>query len=162
MSDSYYDVAQICENGHVVNSSAREFPTSNSPFCATCGAKTIMACPSCAAPIRGYYHVPDVISFDHYTAPAFCHQCGTPFPWTDAALAAASELAGVLEGLSEQEREELKKTLGDLVRETPRTRVAETKFKSIMRKARKDGYDAMKSVLTDVLSETVKKTLFGA
>ena len=38
MDDSYYDVAQICENGHVANSRAHDYPNSNQDHCDKCGA----------------------------------------------------------------------------------------------------------------------------
>lgn len=161
MSDSYYDVAQICQNGHVINSMAHDYPNCNQDHCHRCGARTIAACPSCMTDIRGYYHVPGVIGFDHYAAPAFCQKCGKPFPWTVAGISAAEVLADELEGLTEEERQSLKKSLHDLIRETPNTRVAETRFKRLMRKAGKEGYESMRSILTDIVSETVRKTVFG-
>ena len=161
MSDSNYDVAQICENGHVANSMARDYPDSNQDHCDKCGAPTIMACPSCQTMIRGFYHIPFNLSPAKYAAPAFCYKCGKPFPWTASRLRAAEDLADELEGLTSDERESLKKSLHDLVRETPSTRVAETRFKKIMRRAGKDGYEGMRSLLTDIVSETVRKTLFG-
>jgi hypothetical protein len=106
--------------------------------------------------------VPGVIGFSDYTAPSFCYKCGEPFPWTIAALKAAEELSDELDGLNDDERESLKKSLNELVRETPSTRVAETRFKRIMKKVGKDGYESMQSILTDIVSETVRKTIFGA
>jgi hypothetical protein len=161
MDDSYYDVAQICLSGHVANSMARDYPTSNQPFCEKCGERTTTACPACNTNIRGHYHVPGVIGMFGYTAPAFCFKCGKPFPWTASALDAARELADILEGLSHEDRDELKKSLDDLVREGPRTAVEETRFKRVMRKAGAEGAGAMRSILTDIVSETVRKTLFG-
>ena len=161
MSDSYYDVAQICENGHVTNSMAHDYPNSNQSHCDKCGAPTIMACPSCQTAIRGFHHVPGIIGLANYDAPAFCYKCGKPFPWTAARLRAAENLADELDGLTSDDRESLKKSLHDLVRETPSTRVAETRFKKIMRKAGKDGYEGMQSLLTDIVSEVVRKTIFG-
>ncbi|NIO38798.1 MAG: DUF2321 domain-containing protein [Burkholderiales bacterium] len=161
MSDSYYDLAQICQNGHVINSMARDYPNSNQDHCDRCGAPTIMACPSCNTGIRGYYHVPGVFGVDRYTAPAFCYKCGEPFPWTASGLIAAEALTEELEGLTNDERQSLKKSLNDLIRETPNTRVAETRFKRLMKKVGKDGYESMRSILTDIVSETVRKTLFG-
>ena len=160
MSDSYYDVAQICENGHVANSMARDYPDINQDHCDKCGAPTIMACPSCQTEIRGFYHVPGFIGFTNYDAPAFCYKCGKPFPWTDARLRAAEDLADELAGLTSDERESLKKSLHHLIRETPGTPVAETRFKKIMRKAGKDGYEGMRSLLTDVVSDVVRKAIF--
>ena len=161
MSDSYYDVAQICENGHVANSMAHDHPDINQDHCHKCGAPTIMGCPSCQTAIRGYYHVPGIIDIDDYAAPAFCYKCGKPFPWTDARLRAAKDLADELDDLTSDQRESLKKSLDDLVRETPSTRVAETRFKKIMRKAGTDSYEGMRSLLKDIVSETVRKTIFG-
>jgi hypothetical protein len=161
MSDSYYDVAQVCINGHVVNSSARDYPDLNAPHCEKCGAKTITVCPACQTSIRGYYHVPGVLGVGGYTPPAFCYQCGTAFPWSATALQAAKELADELDSLNAEEREQLKQSLDQLVRTTPQTPVAEARFKRIMKKAGKEGVDAMRSVLTAILSETVRKTLFG-
>ena len=162
MSDNHYDVAQICENGHVANSMARDHAASNQDHCDKCGAPTIMACPfpSCQTAIRGFYHSGVIGLFDEYAAPRFCYKCGKPFPWTDAALRAAQELADELDGLTSDERETLKKSLNELVRETPSTRVAETRFKKIMRKVGKEGYEGMRSLLTDFVSETVRKTIF--
>ena len=45
MDDSHYDLAQICENGHTVNSMARDYPTSNQDFCDKCGTPTMTQCP---------------------------------------------------------------------------------------------------------------------
>ena len=161
MSDSYYDVAQICENGHVANSSAHDYPDSNQEHCDKCGSPTIMDCPSCQTAIRGFYHVPGVIGVFGYDAPAFCYKCGEPFPWTAAALRAAVELADEFDGLTDGERGVLKKSLPELVRETPNTHVAETRFKKIMRKVGKEGCEGMRSLLTDIVSETVRKTIFS-
>src|SRR6185437_11226545 len=109
--DSHYDRALICRNGHVVNSMARDYPSSNSPYCASCGEPTISKCPNCNTDIRGYYHVPGVIGFDHYNAPAFCHQCGKLFPWTQAALSAAKELINTFDTISGEEKVSLEGAL---------------------------------------------------
>ena len=91
----------------------------------------------------------------------FATNAGKPFPWTDARLRAAKDLADELDDLTSDQRESLKKSLDDLVRETPSARVAETRFKKIMRKAGRDGYEGMRSLLKDIVSETVRKTIFG-
>ena len=161
MSDSHYDVAQICENGHVTNAMASSSPASNQDHCDKCGAPTIMDCPSCKTAIRGFDMSGALDFSSKYNAPAFCYNCGNPFPWTDAGLRAAQELADELDNLTNDERETLKKSLNELVRETPSTRVAETRFKTIMRKVGKEGYEGMRSLLTSIVSETVRKTIFG-
>ena len=163
MSDAHYDVAQICENGHVANDRAQDYPAHNQDHCDRCGAPTIMVCPSCQAAIRGHYHVSGIIGFasEDYAVPAFCYKCGQPFPWTAAGLRAAEDLADELDGLTSNDRESLKKSLPDLVRDTSSTRVAETRVKKIMRKVGKDGYESMRSILTNIVSEVVRKAIFG-
>ena len=161
MGDSYYDVAQICLNGHVVNSMARDYPKSNQDYCSDCGEKTITNCPSCNESIRGYYHVPGVLGGFDYSAPSYCYNCGNPFPWTVSGIEAASELADELIGLTDEEKAQLKLSLPELVKNGPKTVVAESRFKRIMKKAGKESFEGMKSILTDIVSETVKKSLFG-
>jgi len=156
-----YHIAQICKNGHVINTSADRYPESNQDYCAKCGAPTIMRCEDCRAPIRGYYEVPGVIGFFEYERPSFCYKCGSPYPWTRSALQGARELAQTLDGLSAGEIQELQKSLEDIVRETPRAKVAETRFKRIMKKVGSDGYEAMRDILTSIVSEAVRKSLFG-
>lgn len=160
--DSYYDVAQICSNGHVINSMTRFSPDQNQIFCDRCGAKTITKCESCGTPIRGYYHIPGALGGFDYKPPAFCFQCGKPFSWTTQALQAASDLADTFDHLNAGEREALKDTLPDLVNDTPRSVVAQSRFKALFTKVGKDGYDSMKAILVNVLSEAVRKQMFGA
>ena len=162
MTDSYYDTAQVCLNGHVVSSFAASQPQSNQNFCAQCGAQTITACQSCNTPIRGHYHVSGVIGFFDYNKPAYCYNCGKPFPWTVASLAAASDLVDDLDTLSQEEKQQLKDSFPDLVRDTPRTVVAEGRFKRLTKKAGSEAVGAIRSVLIDVVSEAVKKSIFGA
>lgn len=118
----YYDVAQICLNGHVINRTSQRNPEFNKKFCDQCGAETISACPECNAPLQGEYHVAGVADLSLHWPPAdsFCHNCGKPYPWTQARLEAAEEFADILGDIPEKEREKLKQSLTDLVADTPR------------------------------------------
>lgn len=156
-----YDVAQICINGHLVNSSSHSMPQFNEKFCKKCGAETITQCPTCKENIRGYYYSPGVVSLAEESIPSFCHNCGKSYPWTESSLKAAQELADELTELSDEDKNLLKKSLPDLIRETPNTKVAETRFKKVMLKAKKESVDAMRSILVDIISETIKKSIFG-
>jgi hypothetical protein len=122
-----------------------------------------MECENCRTPIRGKYHVPGVVDLTGYEPPipTFCHECGKPYPWTTSRLTAAKELADEFDELDVEERDKLKSSLDDLVRDSPRTEVAATRFKKIAGKLGRSSYEAIKSVATDVLSETAKKLLFG-
>ena len=156
-----YDVAQICRNGHVITSSYNRLPQFRQPFCDKCGGPTINECPACKKPIRGEYFTPDVFALGgEWPAPAFCLYCGRAFPWTQARLDAARALADETEGLNDEERALLKKSLNDLVSDTPNTPLAAQRFKRLVAKAGKGVADTFHKVLVDVLSEAAKKLIW--
>lgn len=94
-----YDQALICENGHVATSMLQRAPEHDAPFCDKCGAPTLRQCKHCENPIRGYYFSGAVGA--PYRRPAYCIQCGKPFPWTEASLEVGRELLDELEGLGQ-------------------------------------------------------------
>ena len=73
---------------------------------------------------------------------------------------AARELAGELEGLTDGDRKIFNENLDDMVRETPRTAVAISRFRKMMVKVGKCGADAFRNLLVDVLSEAVRKQIW--
>jgi len=151
-----YDVAQICLNGHVVNSTFQQLPKHSSPFCGQCGAATITQCPSCKADIRG--HLRGVMGF--FRPASYCLNCGKPYPWTESKLRAARELAGELENLTVEEKEALAKSIDDIVFDSPRAALGATRFRKIMIKVGKEGASALKTMLVDIVSEAAKKTIW--
>ncbi|MDA8190066.1 MAG: DUF2321 domain-containing protein [Gammaproteobacteria bacterium] len=159
---SQYDTAQICLNGHVVNAYTRLDSGSNQDHCGECGESTVTACATCKTAIRGPL-MPSADFFDAspYPVPSYCHKCGTPFPWTQRRLEATRALADEFEGLTLEEREQLTGALPSLFVDTPKTGAAEFTFKRLMRKVGKEGSDAMRRILIDVVSEAVRKSLFG-
>lgn len=156
-----YDVMQVCLNGHVITSTARSSPELRKNFCSRCGAATIAECPGCQSFIRGRYQVSGIVDLTPgpSTPPAFCHACGKPYPWTEAALEAARELIDLEDNISAKEREALKADLSALLTNTPRTQIAATKFKLFIAKAGKPVADALYQFIIDFASETAKKLL---
>lgn len=155
-----YDIAQICLNGHVINDSFQDSPGLNKDFCPDCGNKTIIKCLHCDHYINGGLH--SEYSFSSLEeAPKFCSKCGQAYPWTEEKLKAANELADLLDELSEEERNQLKISLDDLVKDGPRTVVATTKFKRILSKTGPEIVSGFREILVDVVSETVKKSIWG-
>jgi hypothetical protein len=73
-----------------------------------------------------------VLSLSTFHPPSFCIECGVAYPWTEAALHAALELADEADDLSSDEKEQLKGTFNDLISETPRTAVATTRIKRLV------------------------------
>lgn len=160
MSGAYYDVAQVCLNGQVVNDTSQENPQMNQDYCSNCGERTITVCCNCSEPVRGFLHIPGVVYSD-YARPSFCHNCGEPYPWTERKLEAANELAQELDELTSKEKDRLSGTLPDIVSETPKTTVAATRFKRLVAKVGGMAGEAFKDILSDIASETAKKMIWG-
>ncbi|MFC0417747.1 DUF2321 domain-containing protein [Cytobacillus solani] len=158
---SSFDIAQICLNGHVINDTYVKYPETNQKYCDKCGEKTIISCQNCHTDIRGYQYFENVIRMSMVEPPSFCHECGKPYPWTEEKMAAAMELADLLDELTEQEKDDLKKSLDELVKDGPRTVVAATKFKRILSKTGPEIATGFKDILVAVVSETVKKSIWG-
>ena len=95
-----------------------------------------------------------------YPRPSFCIHCGQAYPWTEGALQAAKSLADELEELSNEEKEAMKTSIEELVKDTPNTAVAATRFRRLMTKAGKSAAVAFERILIEVMSETAKKIIY--
>jgi hypothetical protein len=153
-----YDVAQICLNGHVINSYSTDNPENNEKFCNRCGAPTITNCQKCNATIRGNSldGFPDL----HFAAPKFCSNCGNPYPWTQARLTAATEVIKDIKNIDESEKEILVTSITDLVKNTPSTPLAAERIKKILAKVGTTTASILRDILVDVLSEATRKAIF--
>ncbi|REG90246.1 DUF2321 domain-containing protein [Flavobacterium aquicola] len=80
---SFYDVMQVCVNGHLITDNYYTSPEFRKSFCTSCGEKTITTCPNCNKELKGDYHVPGVVdlSFSRTPVPEICEYCGKDFPW---------------------------------------------------------------------------------
>lgn len=156
-----YYTAQICLNGHVITDSANTSAELQEKFCSKCGAETIMQCLNCNADIRGYYFIPGFLDFiSNYEKPLFCYNCGKPYPWTTEILEAAKELIELDTNLNQGDKKILNNDLNNIVLETPRTQAAITRFKAITKKALSTTTEGLKQILIDIVSETVKKSIW--
>ncbi len=178
MTDGWYDTAQICINGHTVNLMSVSRPEHNRKFCDRCGEPTITKCQNCDVSINGFYHEgtadefdiegmieeivnpPPNITHDYTAVKSFCPHCGNPYPWTEAKLKAAKEYSDELENLSPEERDLLKKSIDDIVRETPQAPVAVSRFKRLVAKAGPVAADIYREILLPLLSEAIKKSIW--
>jgi len=157
-----YRVAQVCLNGHVATRAADEHPQFKETHCSQCGEITIMSCQSCKAPIRGEYDVQGVVSIGfEYHPPAFCHNCGSSFPWTERKIASAVELVGISTDFSDQEIEQFRNDLNDLAKDTPRSPVASFRFKQVMSKVSKSVSSGVKDIVINLISEQAKRNIWG-
>jgi hypothetical protein len=153
-----YDNAQVCEKGHVITRFADTRQHHLKNFCDVCGAPTIRTCPKCSKKIQGHYH--GGAPHTGKPAPAFCHECGAPYPWTQLRMDAAKQLADEDAGFSPEETEQFVKSLESIVGQSPDAALATSRFKKLMTKAGGPVSKALRDILVDVLSEAVKKTIW--
>ena len=153
----YYTNATICLKGHVSSSSNANYRK----FCKECGEYTISNCSNCQSAIQGYYYVPGFLDAYDCDAPNYCHECGNAYPWTEKILNNAIELVSLDEQLSEEHRSIIKNAIPDLIIDSPTTPVAQAKYKKYMSQATDYVQESARNLLIDVVSETVKKSLFN-
>lgn len=155
----HYATAQVCLNGHAITGDI-SLSEGLEKFCSTCGAKTITACPSCHAPIRGKYVEPSVFFLSSYTSPAYCHECGKPFPWTESALSAATELVEDMEELNGDDQEKFKKSIMDIAFESPRTSLAANRIAKYLRRVTPATQEAFKTIMYGIATEAAKRLIW--
>lgn len=181
----HFATAQICNNGHIVNIDTDNHPECNRNFCPECGMKTIIACPSCNAPIKGLHfktetyqttrpgvyvlgqsrvkttsqNVP-VNPDDIFNVPAYCHNCGQPYPWTESLLQEADTIIDSFDELTEEQRKLLKDKFPDLLTETPRTISSALTFSKLINGLTSVGSAVGKGFLVSLLEKHIPETLF--
>ena len=155
-----YDIAQICLNGHVTNGSTQHMPEFSKAFCDNCGEATITICPECKNPIRGEYWGGS-ISLESMKAPKFCINCGKPFEWTKRKIDSAKELATLSDGFTEADIKDFQNSIENIVSNSPNIEVAKVKYLKYIKKAGVAVSNGLKDILVDIVSETVKKTIWG-
>jgi len=122
-----HEVAQICENGHLINDHAGSRQAYNQNACCKCGKPTHTCCPDCRTYIPGCKHEVRQISSstnpndrqaktysvvtcqkEPYVVPLYCLNCGKPYPWTEATL---NEIAEIIDMAEEGELDEVDKAI---------------------------------------------------
>jgi len=157
----YYEVAQVCLDGHMITNRYNRNLELRKRFCDKCGAETIHQCRSCNTPIQGKYIVEGavVLGSGPGSPPSYCHNCGKSYPWTERRLETARYLIEEADELNE-EKEELVSSLPDLVNDTPRTASAAARLRKALSKVGEHTALALKEIFIEIASETAKKLLF--
>jgi hypothetical protein len=160
--EAWFDEAQVCLNGHLINSQVRLTPYLSQPYCEKCGAPTITSCTKCGTPIRGAFHEPGIFIIQELTVPAYCLGCGSAYPWTLQRLEAARSLADELQTLKPAQREALKRSIDELVHETPHSQAAALQFKRLLAQAGTEAANGMKEILVSIVTESVRRAIWGS
>jgi len=150
---SGFDVMQVCLNGHRITDGVASMPQFRKAFCAECGAKTIMDCPGCHAPLQGPLQQPRRAFPRETSVPNNCQGCGTVYPWRQDAIASAIEILRMQ--LEEQDAAEIAELVPAIAIETSKTHLAALKLK-LKRLMSKPAYDVAIKVVGDVAAATAK------
>jgi hypothetical protein len=154
----YYQNATICLNGHVSSSNSADY----TKHCKVCGESTISNCQSCNTSIQGRYRYTGVAVLGNtYSKPNYCHNCGEPYPWTARVIENAIEILALDEDLAPEHKELVKLALPDLLVEKPSTNVAVAKYNKYIPQTQSFIKDGLKNILIDIVSEPIKKSLWG-
>jgi hypothetical protein len=165
----FYDVAQICLNGHVINMLAKNDPIHNKDFCPKCGSQTIKNCLNCQNEISGHYYTtlqnwvtgkPSIKPIGRFVLPLFCPKCGVLFPWTEKKIEVSKNIIFELSNLTQEEKDLFAKSVDDIIKDTPETVYSSRIIKRILPKLDKEMLRDMRKILGDLASETAKKILF--
>jgi hypothetical protein len=157
--DSYYfDEALICENAHVINSAKKQFPDDNKDFCPNCGRKSLDKCLKCGTPFQGQKFIGNGQLAANFRLQSFCYKCGNALPWTEKVVENACFIAS--EFMDEHEQEELRKSIDEVIRQTPFSEVAARKIKKLVPKIANGAGTTFRNILTTILSETLKKIIW--
>lgn len=175
----YYDTAQICINGDLINKHVKASPSLNKNFCDVCGAKVISECPECQSPIKGCHHIEihlkDSINWEtneiipeiethcqqhEYVIPSYCDNCGAPYPWIQQRLDYAKELIAEMNELTSEEQEKFNNSLPKILIETPQTPLAANRIHTYLAKIKPIGKEAIKQLFFDVTIEAAKKMIW--
>lgn len=146
-----YKTAKICLNGHMI-SDDYQFAKDYDKYCTLCGAENITCCQYCNAPIHGYYdyEVPGYVGpAEVAPVPAYCHNCGKPYPWTEAFLKTADEMVDMFDELSTEQKQQLKETFPNLIVETPQSNLAALRAAKLINGLTSFGKDIFVKLLQD-------------
>lgn len=162
-----WDVAQICREGHVANSTVHHCPEACDIRCEDCGKETLTKCPNQHA-IRGMYinedNQPDGDPTE-YEPPLFCRECGCGYPWTHKKLRQLESNIGQLakrNGLADEDISALKAALPGIANPEPeashsagqRIAIFLTRFTSSA--AARKVYQICEKVGTQVAADAIK------
>ena len=151
---SYYP-AFICENGHTISSSS---DACTDRFCSTCGGRVFNQCPECHKQIRGKYR--DSIGLmAKYKVPAYCRDCGKPYPWTKIAIETTVLMLEEEANLTFADRQKLIEVLPDAITETPKTPLAAIRIRKAIETASSFVAEGLRQFVIDFGCELLKNKI---
>lgn len=96
---------------------------------------------------------------DPWNPASHCHECGAPYPWTQRRSEALAETIEELDGLDADERDRLKRSIPDILVETPKSQTAGLRFKKAIAKLGSASGKVLSDALARVAADAVKSSL---
>ncbi|MBW1976255.1 MAG: DUF2321 domain-containing protein [Deltaproteobacteria bacterium] len=156
MMAGYYDVRQVCENGHQITGVLRNNPSKSQDYCPTCGAKTLTKCVECGDNIRGYYYHAGLGGAQPTPVPSYCHKCGKPYPWTQKKISTATQIFEEFGGLDEKEKRTIAADINNIARDIPETELSARRLKAIWEKYGPLAYNLIMELATKIAAQILK------
>lgn len=161
--ETYHYYAAVCRRGHVIDPMIEPARGQSEPIpdrCGECGAKVLIACPTCQTRIQGLIRGVVVTG---WKPKDFCHQCGQPYPWASCE-AIAYHIENLLDedpSLSEGDKRALREQLAAL-RESPADPASDRRQVAAMRFLQRTApkvWDLAMPVLQVILTAEAKRQL---
>lgn len=151
-----YDVQQVCENGHQITDSSKEYSEFCQNFCDECGAKTITKCTHCDAEIRGHYNDSCSIGISKTAVPLHCLNCGKPYPWTENKIITAIQIFAEFGDLNDEEKKTIKEDINNIAKDIPQAKLSAMRIKRLWGKYGKVAYNVVMEFASKTAAETLK------
>jgi len=163
-----YDVQQVCENGHQITGCCTIHPEQLKKFCQECGAATISKCPSCSEGIQGDpievrqswadagRGGSKMVSGRPADVPAYCSNCGEPYPWTKNKIVTAIQMFAEFGDLDEEEERTIEQDINNVTKDIPQTKLSAMRLKRICEKCGKVAYDVIMELASKTAAEVLK------
>ena len=84
--------------------------------------------------------------------PAYCYNCGKPYPWTEATLQTAEHIIDMLDELTPDQKKQLVDFIPDIIVETPQSRYAALVYANFL--------DGLQGLAVDCFKDWCKKNVF--
>jgi hypothetical protein len=165
--DEQYAIQQVCENGHQITGCYKVdmltsmLNTKKEPkeFCESCGAATLIACPSCDTKIQGdklkdNYGKRDTLK--HSVVPSYCLNCGKPYPWTENKIVTAIQMFAEFGDLNDEEKKTIKEDINNIAKDIPQARLSAMRLKPICQRYGKVAYDVLMEFASKTTAEILK------
>lgn len=163
-----YDVQQVCENGHQITGCCTIHPERQKKFCQECGAATISVCPSCSEGIQGdpievrqswadaRRGGSKMVSGRPVDVPAYCSNCGEPYPWTKNKILIAIQMFAEFGDLDEQEKKTIEQDINNIAKDITLAELSAMRIKRIWGKYGKIGYNVIMEFASKTAAEVLK------